>query len=195
MATPRTICAILMMSLMVFSCMASPPFSEGGVVFGFSLLETAPVGLDELQGVCDELVGAFRDPLVGLPDMSVEGSDDGNPGTLVKAPRCDVCELLEADHTDPTGLLLGAVKGDVEACDGISLRTVKHFGVRTKVPCQNALVEHDVLLSERKFGQFKNILEFSMIYIYRKARYPGTWGRKGWQRRSSLTGINRDLIQ
>jgi len=101
--------------------MASPPFSEGGVVFGFSLLETPAVGLDELHRIGDELVGALGDSLVGFPDMSVEGSDYGDPRTLVEAPCCDVRKLLEANDTDPAGLLLGRVKGDVEACDGITL--------------------------------------------------------------------------
>jgi len=108
-----------------------PPFSEGDFVFGFSLLETPAVGLDELKGVGDELVGALGDPLVGFPDVSVEGSDDCDPCPFVEAPCCDVCELLEANDTDPAGLLLGAVKGDVEGCHRIPLRAVKHFGVRT----------------------------------------------------------------
>jgi len=51
--------------------MASPPFSEGGVVFGFSLLETPAVGLDELKRVGDQLVGALGYPLVGFPDMTI----------------------------------------------------------------------------------------------------------------------------
>ena len=101
------ISAALMMSLMVFSCMASPPFSEGGVVFGFSLLETPAVGLDELQRVGDELVCALGDAFVGFPYMSVEGSDDGDLCPFVKAPCSDVCQLLEANDTDPAGLLLG----------------------------------------------------------------------------------------
>jgi len=84
-----------------------PPFSEGDFVFGFSLLETPAVGLDELQGVGDELVGALGYPLVGLPDVPVESPDDGNSGPLVKAPCSDVRQLLEADDPNPAGLLLG----------------------------------------------------------------------------------------
>jgi len=117
--------------------------SEGNFVFGFSLLETPAVGLDELQAVGDELVGAFGDSLIGLPDVPVEGPDDSDSGSLVKAPGCDVCEFLEADDTDPAGLLLGAVKCNVEGRHGIALGAVKHLGVRTKIPCQYALVEHD----------------------------------------------------
>jgi len=43
------------------------------------------------------------------------------------------------------------MKGNVEGRYGIALRAVKHFGIRTKVSGQNALVEHDVLLSKRIF--------------------------------------------
>jgi len=142
-AMPITISATLMISPMVFSCIGIPPtFSEGGVVFGFSLLETAPVGLDELQGVGDELVGALGDPLVGFPDMTIQSPDDGDACPLVEAPCSDVGKLLEANDTDPAGLLLGAVKGDVEGRYRIPLRGIKDFGVRTQIPCQNALVEH-----------------------------------------------------
>lgn len=53
--------------------------------------------------------------------MSVECANDGDPRPFVKKFGSDVGQLLEANDTDPTGLLLGAVKGDVERCHGISL--------------------------------------------------------------------------
>jgi len=105
--------------------------SEGGVVFGFSLLETPAVGFDELQSVGNELVGALGNSLVGLPDMAIKGTDYGDLCPFVKAPCCNVCKLLEADDPNPAGLLLGAVKGDVEACDGIPLGTVEDFRICT----------------------------------------------------------------
>jgi len=80
--------------------------SEGNFVFVLSLLETPAVGLDELHRIGDELVGALGDSLVGLPDVAIQGPDDGNPGSLVQAPCCDVGKLLEADDPDPAGLLL-----------------------------------------------------------------------------------------
>jgi len=107
------------------------PFSEGGVVFGFSLLETAPIGLDELKGVGDELVGALGDSLVGFPDMPVEGSDDGDLCSFVETPCGDVRQFLEANDPYPTGLLLARVKGDVERCHRIPFAGVKHFGILT----------------------------------------------------------------
>jgi len=120
-----------MMRFTVFSCMEAPPFSEGGVVFGFSLLETPAVGLDEFQSVGNELVGALGYPLVGLPDMAIKSADNSDFCPLVKASRRNVSEFLEANDTDPAGLLLGAVKSDVEACDGIPLGGIKDFGVLT----------------------------------------------------------------
>jgi len=166
--------------------LASPPFSEGGVVFVLSLPETAPVGLDELQSIGDELVCALGDALVGLPDMAIQGPYNSYLCPLVEAPCSDVGQFLEANDPDPAGLFLGRVKGDVERCHRIPLRTVENFGVRPKVACENALVEHgDSSPFWTNFGQFKNILEFSMIYIYRITRYPGIGGRKGWQRKIS----------
>jgi len=129
---PMIISAALMMIPMVFSCIGIPSFrSEGGVVFGFSLLETPAVGLDELKGIGDELVGALGYPLVGFPDMAIQRADDGDFCPFVKAPCSNVGELLEANDPDPAGLLLGAVKSDVETGDGISLGGIEDFRICT----------------------------------------------------------------
>jgi hypothetical protein len=43
-----------------------------------------------------------------------------------------------------------------------------------------------ILLSLRICWEFKNILELSMIYIYRSSRYPGIGGGRDGQGRSTL---------
>jgi len=93
--------------------------------------------------------------------MAIQGSDDSDFCPLVEAPGSDVRKLLEADDPDPAGLLLARVKGDVERRHGIPLGTVENFGVRPKVACEYALVEHGgFLLSRRILGNSRISLNF-----------------------------------
>jgi hypothetical protein len=56
------------------------------------------------------------------------------------------------------------------------------------------LVEHgDSSPFWTNFGQFKNILEFSMIYIYRTVRYPGIGGEG--MAKEDLVFILKRLLQ
>jgi len=84
--------------------------------------------------------------------MSVECSNDGDPRPFVKKFGSDVGKLLKTNDSDPAGLLFGRVESNVEGRYRIPFRAVKHFGIRTKVSGQNALVEHkEILLSDRIF--------------------------------------------
>jgi hypothetical protein len=76
------------------------------LIFSFAIFESASVGLDELDGICDQLKVASLSALVCFPFLLVQCADDANAGSLVKILFCDLSKLVKTGNLDSVGLFL-----------------------------------------------------------------------------------------
>ena len=88
----------------------------------FTALESPSVGLDELDGIGDDLEGAPGLAIICGPLVLVEDSGNGDPGALVQIGRADFRQLVEGDDLDPAGFLLSGLKCEAEGCYRITVR-------------------------------------------------------------------------
>ena len=70
------------------------------------IFKSASVGLDELDGICDQLKAASLRALVSFPFLLIQCADDANASAFVKILFCNFSEFVETGDLDPVGLFL-----------------------------------------------------------------------------------------